>query len=67
MIFKLQLSVAPLGKVLIYNEGRTCTGEIALTPNLTDLFDGRMKIYAHGYIDSKGLVHLEEEAETQAW
>lgn len=46
-IFKLQwpLIASDEPKILVYNQSRSWQGEIAITQELIELFDGRLKVF----------------------
>lgn len=68
--FKLQrplnvTSSTPM--VLIYNEDRSLYGEMPLTNEVLQLMGDSFKIYVSGFIDSKGVLHIEEKVGRQGW
>jgi len=68
--FKLQrpLNVAgSIPMVLIYNEDRSQYGEIPITKEIIQLMGDSFKIYVSGFIDSNGMLHIEEKVGRQGW
>ena len=73
MIFKIQkpLHITKGQPYQIYNQNRTILTDslkVGMLPDLDTLFrDGKVKIYAKGYIDKKGRLVLNKRVEEQNW
>jgi hypothetical protein len=52
-------------KILVYNQRKSVYGEMAIKymdsiPEIRDFLQGELKMYVLGYLDSGGLLHINE-------
>lgn len=69
-IVKVQRSLAPRGRVLIYDESRSVFFECAdedVTDGADLLEEGWFKAYFHAHLDEQNRIILDDLAEEQAW
>ena len=65
-ILKIQCSMDRT-RVLIYNEGKTLQHETSMSKAFDDLLLRRNKLYAYGFVDRKGVIHITKLAPAQDW
>lgn len=67
-IVKVQLSIMPPGRCLIYNEDRSCMLEVEAEPLLEFMDQGKtLKRYFQAKIDYTHSLHLLTVADKQDW
>lgn len=63
-LFKIQLPIIGGSTMLIYNRDRSIMGELPVTEEVKALFEKTRppipKIYIMGWVDSQGLLHIDE-------
>ena len=68
-IFKIQRPMASsLGEpYLIYNESRSVFSQMEPTQELVKLMGGAWKIHVKAYVDSDGILQIEDVVKEQRW
>ena len=67
-IFKLQRPMGMTGgPILIYNRNRSIFSQIPITQEIAKYMGISYKIYVKGYIDSDGILQINEKVGAQRW
>lgn len=66
-IAKLQKSIAPAGRVLIYNESKSIQHEFDLTDEYEKLFGDKLKLYAKCKLAPNNEIQILTLVKARAW
>ena len=68
-IFKIQRPIAGTGGniLLIYNKSRSVYKQFPITQEIAKYMGTSYKIYVKGYIDSDGILQIEQKVGAQRW
>ena len=67
MILKLQQSIEPPGRCLVYNKNRSVISELDLFDEIARLMGSRPKIFVEAEIDGEGILQIDKEVDDPGW
>jgi len=66
-IAKIQKSIVPAGRILIYNESKSIQHETELTPDIEKFMGNNLKVYAKCSLSPKGIIEIGNLVKNQGW